>query len=429
VPDYTKTCFVIMPFGSKPVGKHRVDFDKIYDEIFVPAVSKVVLPEGRNLVPARTDRDFYSGDIGQEMFQYLQWSRFALADITGLNANVLYELGVRHSVRESGTVILRQTNAPIPFDISHIKAFPYDYRPEANAREARKLIQRILTESLVQNRLDSPVQLSLRAQRETPDLEPVLKEAENAIRRLDRPAAISILREALRVSVGNALIHQRVGLLLKDQGEHRDAWKEFRAAVTRSPLYAEGWREKGITESLLARKPGWDGENGEAALRRAIELNPNDFDALASLGGVLRRQKRLDEAQAMYERSVEVSSGHPYPLLMAIKLRARATGTLDVDYTLRAQLLRAERMRNGQAELQPPFDVPWCQFDSAEIRLYLGDAAGFSTWLERGLRGCEHRWQTETFESALRLLVDGGLKLEGLEAGIARIQARAAELA
>jgi tetratricopeptide (TPR) repeat protein len=429
VPGYTQTCFVIMPFGSKPVGRHHVNFDNIYDKIFVPAISKVVLPEGGNLTPARTDRDFHSGDIGHEMFQYLQWSRFALADITGLNANVLYELGIRHSARESGTVILRQTNAPIPFDISHVKAFPYDYRPETNAKEARKLIQRVLTESLAQNRLDSPVQLSLRAQRETPDLEPVLQRAENAIRQLDRPAAIAILREALRVSDGNALIHQRVGLLLKDHGEIREAWKEFQAAVGRSPGYAEAWREKGITESLLARKPGWDGENGEASLRRAIELNPNDFDALASLGGVLRRRERFDEARAMYERSVEVSSGHPYPLLMAIKLRARATGTLDVDETLRARLLRAERMRNGQAELQPPFDVPWCYFDSAEIRLYLGDAAGFSTWLERGLRSCEHRWQAETFETALQLLVAGGLKLEGLEAGIARARDCAAKLA
>ncbi len=36
--DYTKTCFVIMPFGTKPVGKHKVNFDRIYDDIFKPAI-------------------------------------------------------------------------------------------------------------------------------------------------------------------------------------------------------------------------------------------------------------------------------------------------------------------------------------------------------------------------------------------------------
>ena len=69
--DYTRTCFVIMPFGTKLVGKQKVNFDHIYDEIFKPAISAVVLPEGGKLKPARTDKDFFAGDIGQEMFQYL----------------------------------------------------------------------------------------------------------------------------------------------------------------------------------------------------------------------------------------------------------------------------------------------------------------------------------------------------------------------
>ena len=49
--DYTRTCFVIMPFGTKLVGKQKVNFDRIYDEIFKPAISAVVLPEGGKLKP------------------------------------------------------------------------------------------------------------------------------------------------------------------------------------------------------------------------------------------------------------------------------------------------------------------------------------------------------------------------------------------
>ena len=164
--DYTKICFVVMPFGSKPVGKQKVNFDNIYEKIFKPAINAVALPEGGKLKAARTDKDFFSGDIGQEMFQYLNRSRFALADITSLNPNVMYEIGVRHAVRESGTAIFRQGDATIPFDINHIKAFPYFYRPESNADEARTLIRRVLRESLQQNALDSPVQIALKAQSE-----------------------------------------------------------------------------------------------------------------------------------------------------------------------------------------------------------------------------------------------------------------------
>ena len=43
--DYSKICFVIMPFGEKPVGDKNVNFDEIYDKIFEPAINSVPLPE------------------------------------------------------------------------------------------------------------------------------------------------------------------------------------------------------------------------------------------------------------------------------------------------------------------------------------------------------------------------------------------------
>ena len=254
--DYEKTCFVIMPFGVKPVGKQKVNFDRIYDDIFKPAISAVALPEGGKLRPARTDRDFFAGDIGQEMFDYLNKSRFALADITSLNANVMYEIGVRHAARQSGTAIFRQTKAAIPFDINHIKAFPYNYRPEKNADEARKLIRRVLRESLIQNRLDSPVQIALKAQRESPqrpEVDSLLLEAENSLRRFDWPAAIATLRRAVRLSGGNALIQMRLGLLLRDQGDLEGAVEQFTLATDLQPDYSDAWRERGINEARLTK--------------------------------------------------------------------------------------------------------------------------------------------------------------------------------
>ena|SRR5260370_24464495 len=112
--------------AKRNVGDREVDFDTIYDTIFAPAVSATELPEGGKLIAKRTDKDFFAGEITVEMFQYLEYSRFALTDISGLNANVFYELGVRHRARQSGTAIFRQVNSPLPFDISHIKAFPYE---------------------------------------------------------------------------------------------------------------------------------------------------------------------------------------------------------------------------------------------------------------------------------------------------------------
>ena len=55
--DYAQVCFVIMPFGKKRVDDVDVDFNAIYDRIFVPAVTRVALPEGGQLQPRRTDND------------------------------------------------------------------------------------------------------------------------------------------------------------------------------------------------------------------------------------------------------------------------------------------------------------------------------------------------------------------------------------
>src|SRR5215471_11593038 len=238
--DYTKICFVIMPFGEKNVTDNKVNtqtvnFDHIYQSVFVPAINQVKLPEGGDLQPHRTDKDFFSGDIGQEMFEYLEYSRFALTDITGLNANVFYELGVRHHARQSGTAIFRQVTAKIPFDLASIKAFPYEYQPDAQAADARKLIAQVLTESLQQNRIDSPVQRALLVQRNDRQIDEYLKDAENALRAGDRQRAVGSYKQALAGDANNNLLHLRLGLLLKEEGDFPGALKHFTQAIVIAP--------------------------------------------------------------------------------------------------------------------------------------------------------------------------------------------------
>jgi tetratricopeptide (TPR) repeat protein len=161
---------------------------------------------------------------------------------------------------------------------------------------------------------------------------------------------------------------------------------------------------------------------GEASLRRAIEINGKDFDAFASLGGVLKRAARLPEALAAYEQSLKVSGGHPYPLLNALKLRVPVNGHLALSEVDKLALVRAERVREGQSKQLPPFDKPWCFFDSAEIKLYQGDAKAFLDTARQGFSQTEHDWQGETFVESLRLLLPAADELPGLKEGIAELE-------
>lgn len=71
-----------------------------------------------------------------------------------------------------------------------------------------------------------------------------------------------------------------------------------------------------------------------------------------------------------YEKSVEVSGGHPYPLLVAIKLRVHLSGKFELAPETYMQLGRAEGLRKAQVQHDPTIDVPWPFFDLAEILLY-----------------------------------------------------------
>jgi len=434
--DYSGICFVIMPFDVKDVtddtGKTRkVDFNDIYKRIFAPAIGATPLPEGGFLVPRRTDQDFFTSDISSDMFEYLEYSRFALTDITSLNPNVLYELGVRHRARQAGTAIFRQVATKIPFDINQIKAFPYEYEPDEQAAKARELITRVLTESLRHNRLDSPVQKALRVQREEhADIEHYLHAAEKAIRLERWTDAINEYRTALKTDPGNNLLHQRLGLLLRDQGDWPGALQQFDEAIAAAPNYSEAHREKGIAENKLYYKQGKpDGvPDGIAALQRAIQLNPDDYDAHASLGGALKRAGRLDDALAEYETATKVSRGHSYPLLNAITLAAHKAGKLELDDEHHFMLRRAERSLRAQVASDPAFDPPWSFFDLAQTRLFEGDSKEFLDFAQQGTTQAKGAWQLNTFRSTLELLEKAHVELPGLGEGIQLLEKRAAFL-
>ena len=93
-------CFVLMPFGRKTDAAGRViNFDSVYQKIIAPAVERA------GLEPIRADEEKIGGTIHKPMFERLMLCHYAVADITGANPNVFYELGIRHALRPATTVI------------------------------------------------------------------------------------------------------------------------------------------------------------------------------------------------------------------------------------------------------------------------------------------------------------------------------------
>ncbi|MBL8300464.1 MAG: DUF4071 domain-containing protein [Rhodanobacteraceae bacterium] len=115
-------CFVLMPFGDKPdpLGGPPINFDRVYETGIRPAI------EQAGLDPIRADEERTGGIIHKAMFERLLLCEFAVADLTCANANVFYELGVRHAVRPSTTVVIFGKGHMPPFDVNYVRGMPYD---------------------------------------------------------------------------------------------------------------------------------------------------------------------------------------------------------------------------------------------------------------------------------------------------------------
>ena len=116
-------CFVIMGYGEKPdYPRNRfLNLDKTYNAIIKPAVKNA----GYECI--RSDEIQHSGLIDYPMYKNLLEAKLVIADISTLNANALYELGIRYGVRAFSTIIMAQEDEQIPFDISHINICRYKH--------------------------------------------------------------------------------------------------------------------------------------------------------------------------------------------------------------------------------------------------------------------------------------------------------------
>ncbi len=124
-PEIRPHAFVIMPFGKKKGGDGALyDFNIIYKTLIGPAL------EEAGFEPFRADEETTSGDILTDMFQELLLADLCICDLSIDNANVYYELGIRHAFRKRGIVHIQAGRAYMPFDIFNVRTLPYHITPE-----------------------------------------------------------------------------------------------------------------------------------------------------------------------------------------------------------------------------------------------------------------------------------------------------------
>lgn len=152
-----RECFVVMPYGSKPFpddSGRTYDFEKVWRVLIARAVREA------GMVPVRSDQREGSGIVHTDMFRDLRDREVVLADLSLDNPNVFYELGVRHVMNASGTVLICRHNANLPFDVRLSRVIFYDFDGQHFDWEEVERVVKTLKVTLAEaatGRPDSPV--------------------------------------------------------------------------------------------------------------------------------------------------------------------------------------------------------------------------------------------------------------------------------
>ena len=149
-----KTCFVIAPIGGEK-SDDRKRSDQVLQHIIVPATKQC----GYEAI--RADAIGEPGIITSQVIQHLIEDDLVVADLTGRNPNVFYELAIRHAIKKPVVQIIQVGELP-PFDVAPTRIISVDHHDlDSVANCQKELIKQIQAVEKDPSKVDSPISVAL----------------------------------------------------------------------------------------------------------------------------------------------------------------------------------------------------------------------------------------------------------------------------
>lgn len=147
-----KICFVVSPIGPEN-SDIRLRSDQIFEYVIKPSAEEC----GYNAV--RGDQIPQPGYITSQVVEHLMNDDLVIADLTGKNPNVFYELALRHSFKKPVIQIKDDTDEdPIPFDILGMRTISVDYRLVKKMQKCKEeIVKQIKTLEEDPSLIESPI--------------------------------------------------------------------------------------------------------------------------------------------------------------------------------------------------------------------------------------------------------------------------------
>ena len=182
-----KLCFVIAPIGEEG-SEIRRRSDQVLKHIITPAAEEC----GYETV--RADKISEPGMITSQVIQNLIDDALVIADLTGRNPNVFYELAIRHAVRKPIVQVIQQ-GEPIPFDVAQSRTIQVDHHDLDSAARCRdELAKQIRSVEKDPADVDTPLSVAI-------DLQS-LRQSENPLEKSS--ADIIMMLQEIRAIIGES---------------------------------------------------------------------------------------------------------------------------------------------------------------------------------------------------------------------------------
>lgn len=144
----SRLCYVIMPFAEC--------YRSTYTQAILPVFPRISRERGESWTCRRADDPCASGSISKEIVKSLHDADLVIADLSGCNPNVLYELGIAHSFGRP-TILIIQDIKELPFDIKDYRVVTYDDSSDGLKIFSERLIVSILRTLSGEEALTNPV--------------------------------------------------------------------------------------------------------------------------------------------------------------------------------------------------------------------------------------------------------------------------------
>src|SRR5262245_19393560 len=131
--DVSLSCYVSMPFGQKvlPFGLPPIDFDRVYRDLGRLAVDAA----GMRCIRA-DELSASAGGIQKSALTELIRADAMIADLTFNNSNVLYDLGIRHALQRSVTLLILREGEVVPYNVLNSRILWYPRVVDSGAASA-----------------------------------------------------------------------------------------------------------------------------------------------------------------------------------------------------------------------------------------------------------------------------------------------------